>query len=1021
MAGSAVGEPAADRPASPPALSVVSTMMEAMAPVTDAMQPLQGRERELDLLADLLGLPAGDDDRVASAPFVLLGGDAGVGKTRLLAELVDRATDAGWRTLVGHCLDFGDSALPYLPFSEVFGRLAADDPQVASGLTQAHPALTHLQPGRRLLSGSAGPTGRDADPADTLDRSDLFESLHAALEDLVADRPLLLVVEDVHWADRSTRDLLSFLFTRGFRGPVRVVASYRSDDLHRRHPLRATAAQWTRVPGVHRLQLDPLPDPDVRALVAALTSSLVGPLTDGEVQAIVARAEGNAFFAEELVGAATGGSAGPGGLPEDLADLLLVRLDRLDDAAREVVRAAACSGRRVSHAMLAAVVGLDDDELDRALRGAVEQNVLARLGDDSYAFRHALLAEAVHDDLLPGERVRLHAAYAAALLERRVDGTAAELARHARAAHDRRTAVQASIQAGEEAMSVGGPEEAAHHYETALELLADDGPADDVDLVGLVTRAADALMASGVPERAHLLVASHLQPALAPADPVDRARLLAFQASASLTIDGGSDPLALTGEALALLPAEPSSLRARLLGLHARALLQHGNVEEASEQAMESLHLAQKLDLSWLVADTTTTLAGIEERSGDPASAELVLEDVVAQAARDQDVHAELRGRYLLASLHHERGDLDRARRGFHDGFALADRTGWPWAPYGFEARLMEALVAYESGAWDACLAVTSLSGQSPPAIPEAMLLAVRSMPLVGRGDPGAGPLLERVRPMWPLDGLVGISAGAAEIDWHGERHDVEAVLRTFDHAVDVVGRVWSEHFPARIRLTALVLGHLADAAGRATQAERAGLTDRLPELRLGVDRAEQRVRLRKLPLGPEGVAWLARARAEELRLRWLADAEAPSEHDLIAGWQATVEAFTAMGSPFETARSQVRLVEVLRAVGRPADARAPAEAARSAARDLGAAPLLARLGRGSPTRDSAGPAPLTARETEILGLVAQGRSNGEIARQLFISTKTVSVHVSNILAKLGASGRTEAAAIARRDGLLPA
>ena len=154
--------------------------------------------------------------------------------------------------------------------------------------------------------------------------------------------------------------------------------------------------------------------------------------------------------------------------------------------------------------------------------------------------------------------------------------------------------------------------------------------------------------------------------------------------------------------------------------------------------------------------------------------------------------------------------------------------------------------------------------------------------------------------------------------------------------------------------LTALVLGHLADAAGRATQAERA--ENGCPSSGLALHRAEQRVRLRKLPLGPAGVAWLARARAEELRLRWLADAEAPSEHDLIAGWQATVEEFTAMGSPFETARSQVRLVEVLRAVGRPADARAPAEAARSAARDLGAAPLLARLGRGSPTRDSAGP-----------------------------------------------------------------
>jgi DNA-binding CsgD family transcriptional regulator/tetratricopeptide (TPR) repeat protein len=1003
-------------------VSAVSTMMEAMAPLTDALQPLQGREHELDQLAGLLGLPrVGEPATAATAPFVLLGGDAGVGKTRLLAELVDRADQAGWRTLVGHCLDFGDSALPYLPFSEVFGRLAAGDPQVAASLTQAHPALTHLQPGRRLLSGSVGVRAADADPADTLDRGDLFESLHAALEDLVVDRPLLLVVEDLHWADRSTRDLLSFLFTRGFRGPVTVVASYRSDDLHRRHPLRATAAQWARVPGVHRLQLDPLSDADVRRLVAVLTSSLVGPLTETEVQAIVARAEGNAFFAEELVGAATGGSAGPGTLPEDLADLLLVRLDRLDDSAREVVRAAACSGRRVSHALLAAVVSLDDDALEHALRGAVERNVLARVGDDSYAFRHALLAEAVYDDLLPGERVRLHASYTAALLERRVDGTAAELARHARLAHDRPTAVQASLQAGDEAMSVGGPEEAAQHFETALELIADGRVEVDVDLVGLVTRAADALMASGVPERAHQLVASHLRPPLAPDDPVDRARLLAFQASASLTIDGGDDPLELTGEALSLVPDDASALRARLLGLHARALLAHGHVDEASEQAMESLGLAQKLDLSWLVADTVTTLANIEERSGDPASAERALEEIVAQAARDEDVRAEMRGRYLLASLRHERGDLDLARAGFHDGFALADRAGWPWAPYGFEARLMEALVAYESGAWDDVLAVTSLVGQSAPAIPEAMLLAVRSMVLVGRGDPAAGPLLERVRPLWELDGLVGISAGAAEIDWHGERRDLDATLRAFERTVHAVGAVWSEHFPARIRLSALVLGHLADAAGRATQAERAGLADRLPELRAGVERAEQRIRLRKLPLGPEGVAWLARARAEELRLRWLADVEPPSEGDLVDGWQDTVGAFTAMGSPFETARSQVRLAEVLRAVGRAADARGPAESARATARDLGATPLLTRLGRGAAgPRAETGPVPLTGRESEILGLVAQGRSNGEIGRQLFISTKTVSVHVSHILAKLGASGRTEAAAIARRDGLLP-
>jgi DNA-binding NarL/FixJ family response regulator len=195
-----------------------------------------------------------------------------------------------------------------------------------------------------------------------------------------------------------------------------------------------------------------------------------------------------------------------------------------------------------------------------------------------------------------------------------------------------------------------------------------------------------------------------------------------------------------------------------------------------------------------------------------------------------------------------------------------------------------------------------------------------------------------------------------------------------------------------------------------------------VPDMMAGVDRAEERIRLRKLPFGPEGVAWLERVQAEHLRLRWLADVDPPTEDDLLAAWDRSVEAFVAMGSPYETARSQARLAEVLRAVGKTAEAREPADAARAIARELKAQPLLDSLGHGgvSSGRDRRHVTALTARETEILALVAQGRSNGEVARQLFISTKTVSVHVSNILAKLGASGRTEAAAIARRDGLLP-
>ena len=286
------------------------------------------------------------------------------------------------------------------------------------------------------------------------------------LETAAEKAPVLLVIEDTHWADQSTRDLLSFLFSRPFDGPVAVVASYRSDDLHRRHPLRRQVAEWSRFRGVHRVALSPLPDDAVRALIAELVPE---GLAEKELADIVDRAEGNAFFVEELTSAA----AGPGRwVPADLADVLLVRLDRLDDNARQVVRAASASGRKVSHDMLAASSGLGDAELDEGLRKAVEMNVLVA-SEGRYTFRHALLGEAVYDDLLPGERVRLHAQYVAALQSGAARGTAAELARHARLAMDLDAALSASIQAGHEAWAVGGPDEAAYHYQQALELLAD--------------------------------------------------------------------------------------------------------------------------------------------------------------------------------------------------------------------------------------------------------------------------------------------------------------------------------------------------------------------------------------------------------------------------------------------------------------------------------------------------------------------------------------------------------------------
>ena len=289
-------------------------------------------------------------------------------------------------------------------------------------------------------------------------RADLVEAVHGALADLGRRGPLLVVVEDVHWADESTRDLLTLLFTRGLPDGVALLVTYRSDDVHRRHPLAGALALWSRLPGLTRVDLGPLPDSDLRRVVRRAGTGL----DDDLVERVAGRAEGNAFFAEELATAA--GERG-GADPGDLARLLLTRVDRLDDTAQGVVRVAAVIGRRVPHALLEQVAGVDAVTLGGALRAAVEHHVLEPWGEQGYEFRHALLAEAVTDDLLPAERLQLHRACVEALRADPALGTSADLARHALAAGDRPVALQASVLAGDAAQRMGGPAEALAHYE----------------------------------------------------------------------------------------------------------------------------------------------------------------------------------------------------------------------------------------------------------------------------------------------------------------------------------------------------------------------------------------------------------------------------------------------------------------------------------------------------------------------------------------------------------------------------
>ena len=997
------GRPGAGRPELAGLLPVGHDMIEGVLP-----QPvLVGRDAELTELSRLLGIPTGGQPAVAPAPrHVLLSGDAGVGKTRLLAELAGAARQAGWQVLLGHCLDFGESALPYLPFSEVLARTAAERSELVERVAADFPALTRLQPGRRVLD------ARDAGEEGSLDRASLLEAVRALLETLATQSPVLLVIEDAHWADRSTRDLLSFLFTRPFVGPVGVVTSYRADDLHRRHPLRPQVAEWARLGSVERLALGPLPEEAVRALVATLAAAPVG---EAELARIVARAEGNAFFVEELVGAA----CGPDGMPEDLADVLLVRLDRLDDTSRQVVRTASVAGREVSHARLAQVTGLADADLEEALRRAVEMHVLTvGPGGDRYAFRHALLGEAVYDDLLPGERVRLHSRYAAALLDPAAggSGTAAELARHALLAHDLDTALAASIRAGDEALAVGGPDEAAQHFQQAIELLP--GREDGVDVAGLTVKAAEALSASGQAARAATLVAERLAalPADAPAE--ERVLLLIAQAEALYVTEAGDEPVALSRQAFALVPDDGSLLRARVLSSHARIISSFGFTEEAEQAGLEALALAERHNDAHLVSETVTTLSGFK-RTGPKEALRTALQEAVARADAADAAAVSIRGRFLLGRSYQDHGEFDEALEWFASGQERARAAGIPWAPYALESTAQRVATLVLVGRWDEALAAAD-TRQAPP-IAAAVLDVHRLAVEQARGVDVTEAAL-RLRPFWPIDGIITIHAAALELRAAGRRCDARAALAVYDEAVGVLGAMWREWFDARLRLAAQTLAAISAALPSLPAAERAGLREPIARLH-GDGRAVVTKRTATSShWGPEGRAWEQRLEAEALRSQWLVGGDAaPASEELVAAWRAAEEAFAQLHHVHELAAVRVALATVLRAAG-DAAWREVAAQARAAAQQLGTRPLLEELtalgaapSRNLPETNDA----LTPREQQILALVAEGRSNGEIARQLFISAKTVSVHVSNILGKLGAAGRTEAAAIARRRGLL--
>ncbi|WP_369269058.1 AAA family ATPase [Streptomyces sp. R11] len=970
---------------------------------TSFTTPLIGRDGELARLFTAL-----ERARDGEARAVLISGDAGVGKTRVLDEVAGRAARDGMVVLTGHCVDLGDVGLPYLPFTEVLGVLAGDE-RFADVLT-AHPVVG------RLLGG-----GTDA----VSDRLRLFEGVAGLLADLADVAPVLLVLEDLHWADQSSRDLLRFLLSRGLlqrqaggapAHRLAVLASYRADDLHRRHPLRPLLAELVRLPVVERLELRPMADTEVARLVRAVQER---PLPDSTVRRIVERAEGNAFYAEELVAATDTEACG---VPSGLADVLLIRFEQLSDTTQQVLRTAAVAGRRVEHDLLRGAVGISEEELESALREAVGRQLLVSGDGDTYAFRHALAREAVYADLLPGERARLHGAFARLLAGRgRPDETAAERAHHYRESHDLAEALAASLEAADQAHRVGAPAEELRHLESALDLWSSVEPSarpsgEGTDRVTLTLRASAAAAHAGESHRAVSLTRSALADVGQDTDAELAARVRYTLAGNLLGVDSLTAAYAYSSEALALIPAKPPSRTwVWAAATHVLAARHVGEKETALRVAREALRIAEKLQVTDARADLLISLAVLEAGGRRTPQGRERLREARDLAQRSGNAPVEMRALFSLAVGCYESGDLEESLPWLAEGLDRARRAGLLSSLYPLEMRYLRLLVLYTLGRWDECLSVAAADADVLPAAGgytagPALYVAL------ARGDFAA---VEQARALLAghFDWMGTLIAGIALTDAAAWRGDVEAAVERMRSSVAALTDDAGTLPDATIRLAALALSAVGDRAAELRLAgDEAGL-------RRWADTATELVELARTtaarggdgrPQGPEGMAWLARAEAE-----WARTVSGPD----VRAWAQAVAAFD-YGDAYERARCRLRHAEALLAADEREAAATEARAARETAARLGATLLLERVdalirrGRLADTpadRSSS----LTAREQDVLRLLALGRSNRQIGEELYITGKTASVHVSNILAKLGAASRTEAVAIAYREDLI--
>ncbi|WP_449406584.1 ATP-binding protein, partial [Nocardiopsis lucentensis] len=662
--------------------------MSAMPLLVETSATFVGRETQLRFLREHARRAHEEAPGV-----VLIGGDAGVGKSRLVSEFV--AAHPEGTVLVGGCLQLGVDGLAYAPFTAVLrqflrerGRAVfeAAAPGGVGEFARLLPELGEVPAERRE------------------NRGILFEQILRLLTQAARDGGLTVVLEDLHWSDSATRDLLVFLIRNLDQAGIQFVVTYRSDDLHRTHPLRRLLPELERVPGVHRIRLEPLSRDEVGRQAAAIRGVELAP---DELDDLYRRTDGFPLFVESLACADDRAPGDRFGVPDRFRDLLLEPLHRLDDTALSVLRVAsvgAVSGD-IEHEMLHHAAELPERELETALHTLVDANLL-RVHGTGYRFRHALLRDAVHGELLPGPHARLHLRFAQLIdaypESAPADRRAAEQAHHFMAAQELPRALQASWWAAVRAGDALAADEELAMLERVLSLWARVPDAQERvqghTWAEVMSLAAGAALAADRHARARELTDEAL--AVLPRDDDDHTRMIRAellrrrgQARAHDPEGGGVLDLARAlelhpphmpgyGLLLSILARESLLYRVdRDPGPDQRQLSDLADAGlSAEELARSALRLAERSGVgldTCAAADARITLGGILMSQGDPERGRPLIEEGIRQAADNADPNMEARGAGNLGHFLRELGRHQEGLEVLEESLARHAALGW--------------------------------------------------------------------------------------------------------------------------------------------------------------------------------------------------------------------------------------------------------------------------------------------------------------------------------------------------------